>query len=186
MGIVYVVYDREFREALAAKTFQEEAFARNPGTAERFMREARAWVSLDIQQNVTRARFVQQIDAKPFIFLEYVSGGDLGSWIGTPRLTEDLPQVLRFAIQFCDGMTYALSRGIKAHRDIKPQNCLITEDRTLKVTDFGLAKVFDDSTLADWQAERSRGKEPLSGLSLVPSRTGLHRGHTHPHGARAV
>ena len=178
IGIVYVVYDPEFREVFAAKTFQEEAFAKNPGTAERFIREAHAWVNLDIHQNVTRARFVQEIEGKPFLFLEYVSGGDLDGWIGTPRLTEDLPQVLRFAIQFCDGMIHALSRGIKAHRDIKPANCLITEDRTLKVTDFGLAKVFDDSRLGDEKEERPRETGRMGGLGIVLSPDG--RGCRHP------
>ena len=52
-------------------------------------------------------------------------------------------------------MIHVLSRGIKAHRDIKPDNCLVTEDRTLKVTDFGLAKVFDDASLGDRKEERS-------------------------------
>jgi len=141
MGIVYVVYDHRFREAFAAKTFQDEVFAGNPQIADRFTQEAIAWINLDIHQNITQARFVENIEGKPFLFLEYVSGGDLSGWIGTPRLTEDLPQVLRFAIHFCDGMTHALSKGIKAHRDIKPQNSLITEDGTLKVTDFGLARV---------------------------------------------
>ncbi|MGH9764043.1 MAG: protein kinase domain-containing protein, partial [Blastocatellia bacterium] len=144
MGIVYVVYDHEWHEAFAAKTYQE-AFADHPAVAERFTQEALAWVKLDAHHNITEARFVQQIEGKPYLFLEYVTGGDLSSWIGTPRLTGDLPQVLRFAIQFCDGMTHALGKGIKAHRDIKPQNCLITGDGTLKVTDFGLAKIFDEA-----------------------------------------
>jgi tetratricopeptide (TPR) repeat protein len=142
MGIVYVVYDNQWHEPLAAKTFQDEVFARNPTVAELFTKEAIAWTKLDVHQNVTTARFVQKIESKPFLFLEYVSGGDLGGWIGTPRLTEDLPQVLRFAIQFCDGMNHARSKGITAHRDIKPQNCLIKDDSTLSVTDFGLARIF--------------------------------------------
>jgi len=145
MGIVYVVYDHEFREVFAVKTFQDEVFARTPGTADRFALEARSWVNLDVHQNVVQARFVQNIRGKPLLFLEYVSGGDLGAWVGTPRLTNDLPQVLRFAIQFCDGISHALSKGIQAHRDIKPQNCLVTQDNILKVTDFGLAKVFDET-----------------------------------------
>jgi tetratricopeptide (TPR) repeat protein len=144
MGVVYIVYDRDGREALAAKTFQDEVFARNPLAVERFKREAFAWVNLDIHENIAQARFVETINGKPFLFLEYVSGGDLQSWIGTPRLTADLGRVLQFGIQFCDGMTHASSKGVKVHRDIKPQNCLVTEDFTLKVTDFGLAKIVED------------------------------------------
>jgi tetratricopeptide (TPR) repeat protein len=148
MGIIYVVYDREDSVPLALKTFRDEVFARNLRIAERFRQEARIWINLDSHQNVTEARMVQQIEGKPYLFLEYVSGGDLSSWIGTPRLTEDLPQLLRFAIHFCDGMTHALFKGVTAHRDVKPQNCLVTQDNTLKVTDFGLAKVFDDVDMA--------------------------------------
>jgi len=176
MGIVYVVYDQKLREVFAAKTFQEEAFAKNPGTAARFMREAHAWVNLDIHQNVTRARFVEEIQRKPFLFLEYVGGGDLGGWIGTPQLKEDLPQVLRFAIQFCDGMIHALGKGIKAHRDIKPENCLVSEDRTLKVTDFGLAKVFGDPAADDSREEGPRDEDRRGGLGIVLSRTGYGAG----------
>lgn len=170
MGIVYVVYDHEHPNAYAAKTFQDEIFARDPAIAERFTQETLTWVNLDAHQNIAQARFVETIHGKPYLFLEYVSGGDLGDWIGTVRLTEDLPQVLRFAIQFCDGMTHALSKGIQAHRDIKPQNCLTTEDGTLKVTDFGLAKVFDDASLAD---SESPGGESLS---IGLTRTGIAAG----------
>src|SRR6185295_6581764 len=170
MGIVYVVYDHEWREALAAKTFQDEIFARSPAIAHRFTQEALIWINLDVHQNIAHARFVHTIEGKPYLFLEYASGGDLSDWIGTPRLTEDLPQVLRFAIHFCDGMTHALSKGIKGHRDIKPQNCLITGDGTLKVTDFGLVKVFDDSNLADTETPG------LGGLTLRLTRTGIAAG----------
>lgn len=146
MGVVYIVYDHDLREVFAAKTFQDEVFTRDPIAAERFKREALAWVNLDIHENIAQARFVETINGKPFLFLEYVSGGDLMPWIGTPRLMEDLGRVLHFAIQFCDGMTHAFAKGIKAHRDIKPQNCLVADDLTLKVTDFGLAKIVDAVT----------------------------------------
>lgn len=166
MGIVYIVYDHKLCEVFAAKTFQDEIFARNPAIADRFTQEARAWISLDIHQNVTRAHLVEKIDGKPFLFLEYVSGGDLNKWIGTPRLTKDMPQVLYFAIQFCDGMIHALSKGIKAHRDLKPENCLITEDGILKVTDFGLAKIFDDAGEIEQEKEKTEERvNPSVGLT---------------------
>lgn len=170
LGIVYVVYDHEHHAPYAAKTFQDEIFARNPAVADRFTQEALTWINLDSHQNVTDARFVEKIEGKPFLFLEYVSGGDLSGWINTPRLTEDLPQVLRFAIGFCDGISHALAKGITAHRDIKPANCLVTEDGTLKVTDFGLAKVFNDIGSSVVELEQ------LQSLSINLSRTGTSAG----------
>ena len=144
MGIVYVGYDREWREAFAAKTFQDEIFARSPEVADRFVREALAWISLDAHQNIAEARRVERIEGRPLLFLEYVSGGDLSSWIGSPRLIRDVGRVLSLSLQFCDGMAHAAAKGLVAHRDIKPGNCLITEDGVLKITDFGLAIVADD------------------------------------------
>ena len=70
-----------------------------------------------------------------------MSGGDLWEWIRSGRLQGNWEQVLRFGIQFCEGMEHACSHGIVAHRDVKPGNCLVTEDGTLKVTDFGLVRV---------------------------------------------
>src|SRR5580700_2890291 len=100
MGLVYVVYDHEARTPFAAKTFEGGSFALNPPIAQRFEQQAQAWVKFDRHENVTKAEFVQRVNGKPFLFLEYVSGGDLSRWIGTPRLMEDLVQVLRFAVQF--------------------------------------------------------------------------------------
>ena len=170
MGIVYIVYDRKWREVFAAKTFQDQVFERNPNTKARFEKEASAWVNLDLHENITEARFLDVIDDKPFLFLEYVAGGDLSKWIGTPRLTKDLAQVLRFSIQFCDGMRHVISKGIKAHRDIKPQNCLVTQNAILKVTDFGLAKVLDDAVDLD------SGDYTSDGLNTGLSRTGTAAG----------
>ncbi|GDY21744.1 hypothetical protein LBMAG56_30910 [Verrucomicrobiota bacterium] len=55
MGIVYIVYDRKARDVFAAKTFQDEVFARNPNIRERFEKEALAWINLDLHENITEA-----------------------------------------------------------------------------------------------------------------------------------
>lgn len=143
MGIVYITFDKN-RSLFAMKTFQDEIFTLNPGIAARFNQEVYAWINLDSHQNVVRAAYLENIEGKPYLIMEYVGGGDLGGWINTPRLINNLPQILRFAIQFCDGMSHALSKGIRAHRDLKPQNCMIAQDNTLKISDFGLARIIDN------------------------------------------
>lgn len=155
MGIVYIVYDHhpDYRQIFAAKTFQDEVFSRNPQITKRFTQEAHAWINLDIHENITNATFVKGIEGKPYIFMEYVGGGNLRKWIGRIGLTGDLPQMLRFAVNFCDGMIHANSKGLKAHRDIKPENCLVTYDRVLKITDFGLAKIIGEPGLSKSKAE---------------------------------
>src|SRR5262249_35173156 len=52
---------------------------------------------------------------------------------------QDLPQLVRLAIQCCDGLLHASTHGLTVHGQIAPQNCLMTRDGALKVTDFGLA-----------------------------------------------
>lgn len=137
-GVVYAVYDRQERTAYAAKTFRDEVFARNPAIAELFEEEARKWIGLDLHPNITCAFFVEKIEGKPFVFTQHFPKGDLRRFM--PRLSGDVLRALRFAIHLCDGMMHALSKGIDAHRDIKPDNCLIAEYDTLTVSDFGLAK----------------------------------------------
>ena len=108
----------------------------------RFAAECRLWVQLGEHPNIVRAYSVEIIDGRPYVVLELIQGGELNRWIGTPRL--DLRRALRFGYQFCLGMEHALRQGLHCHRDIKPGNLLVTEDGTLKITDFGLARVCEE------------------------------------------
>lgn len=156
MGIVYIVYDRhpEFRRVFAAKTFQDNPFQQRSNVAQAFYREATTWIGLDIHPNIARAHYLHEINGKPYLFIEYVNGGDLSKWIGSPRLINNPAFVLELAMQFSFGMVHAVAKGLAAHRDIKPQNCLLTPDGNLKITDFGLAKILD-------------------GVDIVPAKNGL-------------
>jgi len=144
MGIVFITRNIASGEMSAAKTFPNRAFGRNSPVAARFVSEALIWMRLGVHPNIVTAERVEAIDGRPFIFLEYVNGGDLSELIRTGKLAGSLPWTLQLAINFCDGMEYAIQRGLKAHRDIKPQNCLLDDAGVLKVTDFGLAKALEN------------------------------------------
>ena len=162
MGIVYLCYDHEFEEPVAIKTLQER-FLSDRAVIQRFKWEAEAWVRLERHPNIVQEKYVgsyseieimhgRTVD-KPYIFLEYVVGDeqygpDLTGWIWGRGLT--LALTLNFAIQFCHGMIHADNKFKEmgkpfVHRDIKPSNVMITKNKVVKITDFGLVKAFAES-----------------------------------------
>jgi len=174
MGLIYVVVDRRDGSLQAAKTFKDAAFERGHAIAHRFAQEAAVWIALGSHPNVTPALHMDRVEEKPFLFLPYVDGGDLSRWIGTPRLVNNLAQVAGFALDICDGMTFILSKGIQAHRDLKPQNCLVTSDQVVMITDFGISRIFDDPEFDG--ATTSQASVRTTTLNLRPAhltRTGM-------------
>ena len=144
MSLVYVVNDHlggSGPQVVALKTLRRELL-RSRIRIGRFAAECRLWVQLGDHPNVVRAHSVEIIDGRPYVVLELIQGGDLSRWIGTARL--DLLRALRFGYQFCLGLEHSLRQGLQCHRDVKPGNLLVTEDGTLKITDFGLARVRRD------------------------------------------
>jgi serine/threonine protein kinase len=152
MGIVYICYDHEYKVPVAMKTFQDR-FLQDRASIDRFKLEAEVWVRLEKHHNIVQAKYVNEIEGRPYIFLEYVVGdeqygADLSGWMRGSGLS--LPLILNFSIHFCHGMIYA-NRKFKemgklfVHRDIKPSNIMITRDRVVKITDFGLVRVFAES-----------------------------------------
>lgn len=158
LGRVYLVYDHALGEPFAVKTFLLD----EPEVVERFLVESTLWARLDRHAHIVAMDSFKVINGRPHLFLELVDGGDLSGWIGTERL--DLTTVLRLGMQFCDGMTHAYDHGLEAHRDIKPQNCLLTSSGDhLKITDFGLARVAkkpapDERAFSHWISELLQGR----------------------------
>jgi tetratricopeptide (TPR) repeat protein len=141
-GAVYVVQREESGGLYALKTFQAR-YLWSDEDRERFEREAVTWVMLDRHPNVVAAHWAERIEGFPCLVLEYVPGGDLAQLLQKGPLP--VKRALELALQFCDGMAYAHGKLGIVHRDVKPSNCLLTEDGTLKVTDFGLARAFREA-----------------------------------------
>jgi serine/threonine protein kinase len=144
-GIVYIVFDHQFRRQLAIKTYKTAT--PDPVDEAAFVREATTWIRLDHHPNVAQAFFLLRLSKKPHLFLEYVDGGNLRQLISSAGAGIPLHEGLRLAVQICDGLSHIYERGVAAHRDLKPENCLITSDGRLKVTDFGIARLHPSASV---------------------------------------
>lgn len=167
MGVVYIAHDRlgpAGRQVVAVKTLRDE-WLDDPDRLARFAAECRIWVQLGSHPNIVHAHEVVEVDDKPHIVLELVTGGDLRKRIGTPAL--DVAQALRYGVQFCLGMEHAARQGLRCHRDVKPGNLMVTVDGRLKITDFGLAVVRDELFAAPSVPDPARGID-LDDSSTVP------------------
>jgi len=172
MGIVYVCYDHEHRTIDALKTFQDK-YLSSEEMKKSFKREALAWTHLERHQYIVQAIGVLELDYRLFIALEFIAPDDEGRNTLTHYLQSpiSLRQALEWSIQFCYGMEYAASRGITPHRDIKPDNIMITSDGTVKITAFGLARLWDEvETIADWKEMAEDASHGLSFLQLSDGR----------------
>jgi len=166
MGIVYICHDTEQKNIIVLKTFQDK-YLTSEAMVNAFKREALAWVHLERHPNIVKANYVINIDDRPFIALDYIAPDSQGRNTLTHYLREpiSLKQTLKWAIQFCHAMEHSAERGIAPHRDIKPDNIMITIDKTLKITDFGVAKLWDqEETIGEWTEQAEEG---LPGLTFL-------------------
>jgi tetratricopeptide (TPR) repeat protein len=154
MGIVYIAYDKQRRQYVVLKTFQNK-FLWNEDAIARFNAEAELWMRIGSHPNIVHAYDLKTFMGKPHVIAEYVHGGPLRALIGHIETQE----ALDYAIQICWGMTYAVEQANILHRDLKPDNIMVTLDGQAKVTDFGLARVLPP--LGQWH-DREGGRRRLA------------------------
>ncbi len=137
MGVIYRARDKVLDEIVALKVLNDY-LASDSNALERFKREARAAKRLS-HPNIVRIHDMYEIGPKRLLSMEYISGRDLKTIL---REQGPLPsaEVVRVAIGVAQALAHAHSLQI-IHRDIKSANIMISDDGTIKVTDFGIAKM---------------------------------------------
>ncbi|MBA3672518.1 MAG: protein kinase [Gemmatimonadaceae bacterium] len=138
MGMVYRAVDRELGEVLAIKTLKPEIIQSDPSALERFKSEIRLARKIS-HRNVVRTHDLGEASGLYFITMEFVEGTSLKELV---RQRGRLPVnvLLPIAKQLCRALEMAHDAGV-IHRDIKPQNMVVEGDGTLKVMDFGIARL---------------------------------------------
>ncbi|HKD90558.1 MAG TPA: protein kinase, partial [Terriglobales bacterium] len=163
MGRVWQAEDLTLGRMVALKFLAPE-LACDPQALDRFMREARSAAALN-HPNICQVHEAGSADGQAFIAMELLEGQTLRERLdGRPVR---LNQLLDWSYQIADALDAAHSRGI-VHRDIKPANLFLTTRGTIKVLDFGLAKVATEKRLASMS---TIGSAPTSAHLTSPGTT---------------
>jgi serine/threonine-protein kinase len=147
MGVVYKAVDPVIGRSVAVKTIrlsEEGTGLTRPELIARFQTEARA-AGLLTHPNIVVVYDAGEEDGLYYITMELVEGKSLQALLDSGQAFP-LPRVLRIMEQACAALQFAHERNV-VHRDIKPANLMLTADDTVKVTDFGTAKILQFGTV---------------------------------------
>lgn len=142
MATVWLAEDTILERQVAIKTFKIDSH--DEDAIKRFNREANAVTSLS-HPNIVSIYGVENEDNFYYLILEYVEGMTLKEYM-LQNKNIPLETVIHIMKQISEGLSHAHKNGI-IHRDIKPQNILMTNDLTCKITDFGISRAYGDTTL---------------------------------------
>ena len=143
MATVYKAHCRLLNRYVAIKVLKE-SLKTDPEIVKKFSVEAKAAAGLS-HHNIVSVFDVGETDGLSYIVMEYVDGITLKEYLNRHRVL-DWRQACNFGIQIGLALEHAHKNGI-IHRDIKPHNILVTEDLTLKVADFGIARAVSSETV---------------------------------------
>jgi serine/threonine protein kinase/tetratricopeptide (TPR) repeat protein len=135
MGEVFLAQDLTLDRRVAIKILPAKSIE-NEQAKKRLLREAKAAATLD-HPNICTIHEVNEDTASPFIVMQYIDGVTLSAKVRNNPLAP--AEVVNIGIQAAEALAEAHSRGV-IHRDIKPQNVMITARGQVKILDFGLAR----------------------------------------------
>jgi eukaryotic-like serine/threonine-protein kinase len=170
MAVVYEAEDAILGRRVALKTIHRR-YAEEASFRSRFEHEARVMASLD-HENIVKVYDISKDGEVPFIVAERIDGQDVGDMLRDApggRLSQRLTR--NIVAQLLRALAYAHLRGV-IHRDVKPSNILITEEGTVKVADFGIARVVEDKEVGEpgevIGSARYMSPEQLKGEETTP------------------
>ena len=141
MAVVYKARCHRLNRLVAIKILKDE-FARDEEFVRRFHAEGEA-VAMLSHPNIVQVYDVSSTDSANFIVMELVNGISLRQYMERKGVL-NWKETLHFAMQIAKGLEHAHSRGI-VHRDIKPHNVMVLKNGSVKVMDFGIARVMSKS-----------------------------------------
>jgi serine/threonine protein kinase/Tol biopolymer transport system component len=148
MGEVWLARDTHLGRKVALKLLPVEV-TRDPGRVARFEREARAASALNHPNVCTILALGKSADGQQYIAMEHVEGTTLRARMEKSRPA--MSESLRIVAQIASALSAAHAAGI-VHRDLKPENVMLRPDGTVKVLDFGLAKLVGADLLGEGDA----------------------------------
>jgi len=159
MGEVFLAHDTRLDRRVAIKFLPVDA-VQDERARKRLIREAQAAAKLD-HPNICSIHEVAEEDGRAFIVMQYVEGETLADLIAQARLP--IPDAVGIATQAAEALIEAHSHGI-VHRDIKPQNIMVTAGGRVKVLDFGLAKLIP---MGDMSGDNRRAESIMTEAGMI-------------------
>ncbi len=139
MGVVYRAKD-PFLDRMVAIKIMTISYADYPDLLQRFYREAKATANLQ-HPNIVTVYELGEHEGSPYLAMQYLEGASLDSILRSGQALS-LLQKIDIVIEACHGLSYAHQKGI-VHRDIKPGNIMVLKDASVKIVDFGIARIGD-------------------------------------------
>lgn len=150
MAVVYKAMDKMLNRYVAVKILREE-FKENEEFIRRFKVESQAAACLS-HQNIVQIYDVGEDDGLHYIVMELLEGTTLKQYMISKGGKLSRREATNFSMQICRALEHAHSKHV-VHRDIKPQNIVLTESGKIKVADFGIARAANNSTMINSGAQ---------------------------------
>ncbi len=176
MGVVFKAMDMNLEKLVALKMI-DPFLSRDDNFLQRFKTEARALARLE-NQNIVGVHALRETEYGLFMVMEYVSAKTIAEWL-KEKGRFNAPETIAIGSQIINAIRHAHKVGV-IHRDIKPNNVLLNEDGTVKVMDFGLAKVIQEGGTQNTVTHAAAGTlyymspEQVKGLKNVDKRSDIY------------